>query len=138
MDLAETADTAKDLDKEITDVFTLLGVLLVFAIALFSALLPIVDGLVRKPKPAGAAETKELKGQLVAYALLIALLEALTIAVFLLLIPLSLRAIGLLGTGDEFPTIRAGLLMVESFLVLQGVSSGWLLIRVVRRRIALG
>src|SRR6202040_2394080 len=45
------ADAAPDLDRQIADVFALLGVLLVFVIAYLSAMFPLVEDAVRQPRP---------------------------------------------------------------------------------------
>jgi hypothetical protein len=133
-----SAEAGLALDKQIVDAFTLLAVLLVFAIALISGLLPIVDTKVRQaPASASKADVDDLKGQLLAYILLVGLIGLLTIAVFALLLPLSKQAVSLLTAGPDFPTVRAALLMIEAFLLVQLGVTGWLLWRLIWRRRAL-
>ncbi|GGT26601.1 hypothetical protein [Streptomyces purpureus] len=108
-----------NLDKEIGDAFSLIGLLLVFLFAYFSALWTQVDNLVGRPKrneETGAL--RNLRKVLVLKRRHLAALSLLIVLVVLLLAPLSFKVIQRMQWGGTFSTIRAGLLLVALLLVM--------------------
>jgi pyridoxal phosphate enzyme (YggS family) len=110
------ADAAPDLDRQIADVFALLGVLLVFVIAYLSAMFPLVEDAVRQPRPTVEADRLRLGRRLRAYRNLIGGLALSIVLIAVLLLPLSGQAV----SGWAWPwqrgyrTTRAGLVGVTA------------------------
>ncbi|MEV8539492.1 hypothetical protein [Streptomyces sp. NPDC051572] len=107
------------LDDEISGAFSLIGLVLVFLFAYFSALWTQVDALIGKPKrniPSGTL--REWRRALVSKRRFLLALAFLIVLQFLLLGPLSLRVRGRIHWGAPFSTIRAGLLLVEALISL--------------------
>src|SRR5260370_17558573 len=113
-------------DKEITDVFGLLGVLLVFVFAFFSALLavtgPVLDGGVTGEQ----ARRRAISRRALTYVLLLCGLDTIILLVIAMLFDLTRRAITTPWQGSDFPTVRAGLWLVDLLLVLTLAACSWL------------
>lgn len=108
-----------NLDKEISSAFSLIGLLLVFLFAYFSALWTQVEGLVGHPKrDENTGVLRKLRKALVIKRRQLAVLSLLIFLVVLLLAPLSFKVIGNIHWGSTFNTIRAGLLLVALLLVI--------------------
>lgn len=116
--------TAEALDTQISSVFGLISLLLVFLIGYFSALWPRVDDWRGKPPPDVGADRVALGIQLKGFAKQFLALDVLVILVLTLLGPISRQAILQWGSGGGFPTIRAGLLFVDVLLLLVGSFAG--------------
>lgn len=123
------------LDREISQAFGLLGLLLVFVLGYFSAFFPVVEELVHRDMPASAS--KEEKARVVtrlrSYRRLLAGLAGLTVLVLAVLGPLTRRVAVAWRWSGPFPTIRAGLLMIDLMLVLLLAFTVWLLARLGHR-----
>jgi hypothetical protein len=130
-----TAD--QQLELEITQVFTLLGVLLVFVLAYLSALLPQIEELLARPTPEVHEDRDRLVARLAAYRRLVLVELLLTALVLGLLLPLTMRTITSLTLGGTFRTVRVALLVVD--LLLLGLACAtvltWLRLRSRSRQI---
>ncbi|MDB5063634.1 MAG: hypothetical protein JWM18_68 [Chloroflexi bacterium] len=130
-----SADAAPDLDRQIADVFALLGVLLVFVIAYLSAMFPLVEDAIRQSRPTVEADRLRLSRRLRTYRNLIGGLALTIVLIAVLLLPLSGQAV----SGWAWPwqrgyrTTRAGLVVVDLFLLLLLAVSGWQVTRLHRR-----
>jgi hypothetical protein len=115
-----------DIDKQITDAFGLVGLLLVFVFSYFSAVLPHTNQLLETSIPEVIeVEQNKLKADCrTRQGVLIALITV-VILIFVLLIPLLTHVL-----ADwhwvPFDTVRAGLAMVEVFLLLMASYIAWL------------
>ena len=133
---------APDLDKQISDVFGLLAVLLVFVIGYFSALLPQAEDLISRVRPNEEAQRLALRTRLTTFRRLAYGLESLIVLVAALLLSVSRQAITSWPPNlafpwvfsDDFPTARAGLILVDLLLAAVFVATIWL-IRSLSRRI---
>jgi sterol desaturase/sphingolipid hydroxylase (fatty acid hydroxylase superfamily) len=122
------------LNREIADVFGLLGVLLVFVIAFYTYLLTQAETSIARETPTVNREKKDLIAQLTATRRLLTALAAATILTLALLCPLLGRTIhGLLSNPDHFPTSQVGLVLVCGFLIVLLVAEVWLRARVRKR-----
>lgn len=122
-----------NLDRQITDIFNLVAVLLVFVLGYFAAFFPQADELVERGLPAGSseAERRRLVQRLRAYRVLVVGTGGLTAIVLGLLSPLTTDVAR--QWSWHYSTPRAGLLAVDlMLLVLLGVN-GWLFVRLSRR-----
>lgn len=122
-----------DLDLEISGAFSLLGVLLVFVIAYFSAILPDINELLGRPAPEVNADRRSLAARLRTYRSLTVGLLLVVAAVLTLLVPLSRRVLKSLSFTGPFQTIRAGLLFIDFLLIAMALVAGWLFARLSRR-----
>lgn len=105
------------LDREISDAFGLLAVLLVFVIAYFSALLPQSEDLITRSRPVEEAARKAVVARLRAYLKLTAGFLSLVILVGIVVEPLSWHVVRDTAFQWPLPTLRAGLLLVDLCLV---------------------
>lgn len=107
-----------ELDREISDAFALLAVVLVFVFLLFSVIWQKFEELDAEP---GSSDYTALERRVSRYTgqwrLLLILLLA-TLLVFLLTVPLSRRVIAAgIHFDRPFDTTRAGLLLVDLFVL---------------------
>jgi len=114
-----------DIDKEITDAFSLLGVLLVFVFAYASALAPLVFSALERDTPGPIDDRAVFIGRLRAYRWLVRGVFVAAGAVLGLLFPLSYRVLRDLSLSGAFHTVRAGLVMVDTFLLLSLVAASF-------------
>jgi sterol desaturase/sphingolipid hydroxylase (fatty acid hydroxylase superfamily) len=122
------------LNKEISDVFGLLGVLLVFVIAFYTYLLTQAEILITRAPPTVKAERRGLIAQLTTTRRLLSGLAVGTALILALLVPLLGRTVhGLLSKPDHFPTSQIGLVLVCGFLIVLLVAIGWSRNRVTTR-----
>jgi hypothetical protein len=121
------------LDDQISAVFSLLGLLLVFVIAYFSALWPRVEDLIAVPRPEANADRQILARRLRSHRNLFLALIVIASLVIGLLVPVSRRVVDDWTIGEGFPTIRAGLLLVDVFLGGVVLASGVMSFRLGRR-----
>lgn len=107
------------LDEEIGGAFSLIGLVLVFLFAYFSALWTQIESLVgkakRNEKSGVLRDTRRALTSKRRYLLALALLIVLQL---LLLAPLSFRVLGKTQPNAPFNTIRAGLILVEILILL--------------------
>lgn len=99
------------------DVFGVLGVLLVFVIAYFTALLPQVDELLQRPGPVEADLREALAARLGAYRKLTGGFLVLVALVGMVLYPLSDQVLRQWSFHWPFPASRSGLLVVDVCLL---------------------
>jgi uncharacterized BrkB/YihY/UPF0761 family membrane protein len=123
------------LDREISQAFGLLGLLLVFVLGFFSAFLPLVEELINRDVPPSASdeERRQVLVRLQTYRRLVGGLSVLTLLVLSVLWPVTRRVAAAWRWSGPFPTIRAGLLMVDLMLLLLLVLTVWLLVRLGNR-----
>lgn len=122
-----------DLDQEISDVFGLLGLLFVFVIGYFSALLPQAEDLMQRRAPDVQAERRSLWARLRAYRKLTIGMIAMIVLVLAVLLPISRRALAGWSFHGSFPTLRGGLLLIDAFLMAMMFAGLWLWKRLSRR-----
>ena len=126
---------AAELDKQISDIFGLLAVLLVFVIGYFSALLPQAEDLIARLRPNEEAQRRVLRTRLATFRRLAYGLEGLTLLVLALLFSVSRQVITNWPANvpfpwvlsDNFPTIRGGLILVDVLLAAVFVATVWLI-----------
>jgi hypothetical protein len=119
----------RTLDQQITDVFSLLGLLLVFVIGYYSALLPQADQLLATTRPDARDDRLRLAARLSSYRTLATGLIVLIALVVALLWPLTRRVISAWTFDEPFPTMRAGLLLVDLILLVMAVAAIRLVLR---------
>jgi hypothetical protein len=105
------------LDRQISDAFGVLAVLLVFVIAYFTALLPTVEELLERPSPEVEHERSQLLGRLRAYRKLAVGFAALTLLVGIVLLPLTADVVREWSFEWPIHTARAGLTLVDVCLL---------------------
>ena len=116
-------------DKEITDVFALLAVLLVFVFAYFSALLPLAEDSISKPRSEIGSDRRRDASRVLTLLVLEIGLALVVLVVALLIAPLTYRSFTVEPANSEFPTIRWGLRAVEVMLLLLLAAAGWVVWR---------
>jgi hypothetical protein len=134
--IALDATAGAALDKDITDVFGLLAVLLVFVFAYFSTLIQLAEEVIARSRPDEQIQRDRLAARVLTLLLLDVVLALLIVAVLALLGPLSLRVFSTPPADSNFPTPRYGLWMVDAFLVLMLLAGAWLGWRLFRKRVA--
>jgi hypothetical protein len=123
----------KPLDDEIATAFGLLGLLLVFVIGYFAALLPLVQDLLERPAPEVAADRRALVSRLRTYRVLVGGVLLLAIATGIVVAPLTRRVVLAISFRGPFPTIQAGLLLIDLMLVALVTETIWVWMRLGRR-----
>jgi hypothetical protein len=121
------------LDDEISSAFALLGVLLVFVIGYFAALFPLVQDLLEQPKPDVLADRRVLLSRLQTYRFLVGGVLLLTVATGAIVTPITRRVLQCISFGGPFPTIQAGLLLIDVMLLALFTVLVWVWIRIARR-----
>jgi hypothetical protein len=121
------------LDNQISGAFGLLALLLVFVIGYFAAFFPNVQDLLDKPIPDIGAERMALAGRLRAYRALMWLVLLLTVLTAIVLAPLTRRVLVAISFSGPFPTIKAGLLLVDVMLLALLVLVIWLIVKIGQR-----
>lgn len=105
-----------EIDAEIAEVFSLLGVLLVFSFAYLSYLLPEVSRTIELPVPPAKDDRGALSARVRTQRLLLLGLMLVVLMVLALLTPLSWKVLAAIRPGAPFDTTRAALLLVDLFL----------------------
>jgi hypothetical protein len=105
------------LDEEISAAFGLLGLLLVFVIGYFAALFPLAQDLLERPVPEVAADRRALVSRLRTYRILVGGVLLLTIGTGVVLAPLTRRVVLAISFRGPFPTLQAGLLLIDVMLL---------------------
>jgi len=122
-----------ELDQQISDVFGLLGLLFVFVIGYFSALLPQAEELLERRASDLQSERRSLLARLRSYRKLTLGMIGMILLVDIVLFPISLSALTAWSLHEPFPTLRAGLLLIDAFLFVMLGAGIWLLVRLTRR-----
>lgn len=122
-----------NLDRQITDVFNLIALLLVFVLGFFAAFFPQADDLIERDLPASAsqADRAQLIRRLRSYRLLVGGTGALTAIVLAVLGPLTARVAT--DWTWHYSTARVGLLAVDLMLLGMLGVNGWLFRRLSKR-----
>lgn len=120
------------LNSEITSTFTLLSLLLVFVIGYFAALFPVAQDLLERPTPEIAADRRALISRLRTYRILVGGVLLLTAATGVVVGPLTRRVLLSISFGGPFPTIQAGLLLVDVMLLALFGVTAWVSVRLGR------
>lgn len=126
------------LDQEIAAVSQLLSLLLAFLTGYFSALFPIIEQLLLQSAPDVQADRRKLVARLSAYRKLVAAFAILVFLALSLLMPLSGQVVIAIAPRASFNTLRAGLLLLDVFMIVMGVVSLSLSLRLRRRIRELG
>jgi hypothetical protein len=121
------------LDRQISDTFGILAVLLVFVIAYFTALLPTVDELLERPTPEVEHERNRLLGRLKAYRKLTVGFLALIVLVGFVLSPHTIDVVEEWSFSWPIRTARAALMLVDVCLIGMLVAGLRVLQRLSRR-----
>lgn len=121
------------LDQEISGVFGLLGLLFVFVIGYFSALLPQAEELVSRRASDVQDERTALVARLRSYRQLTIGLLTMVLLVMVVLLPITRRVLDTWSIRGPFPTLRAGLVLIDVFLVAMFVVGVRLLSRLSKR-----
>jgi hypothetical protein len=121
------------LNDQISGAFALLGVLLVFVIGYFAAFFPLVQDLLEQPAPEVAADRRALISRLRAYRVLVGGVLLLSVLTGVVLTPLTRRVVTSISFRGPFPTIGAGLLLIDVMLLVLFAVTLWMWIRIRRR-----
>jgi uncharacterized iron-regulated membrane protein len=122
-----------DVDQEIADVFGLLGLLFVFVLGYFSALLPQAEELLQRRAPDVQEDRRALWARLRGYRRLTNGMVVMIVLVLGVLFPISRRSLETFSLAEGFPTLRAGLLLIDAFLVVMLIAGIWLWLRMSKR-----
>lgn len=109
------------LNDEIVDVFSLVGLLLVFVFAYFSGIWQQVESEMTKRKVGDNVILEERKGQLRRYLWLMMGLDVVIVLIVALLAPLFIQVLDKVRWGAPFDAVRAGLTLVIVFLIGLGI-----------------
>jgi predicted metal-binding membrane protein len=121
------------LDDEISTAFGLLGLLLVFVIGYFAALFPLAQDLLERPAPEVAADRRALISRLRTYWVLVGGVLLLTVGTGVVVTPLTRRVVQAIAFRGPFPTVQAGLLLIDVMLLALFAVTVWLWVRLGRR-----
>ncbi|MEW2561376.1 hypothetical protein [Streptomyces griseorubiginosus] len=105
-----------EMNDEIVDVFSLVGVLLVFVFAYFSAVWPQSESEMAKRKVGDNYVLEERKDQLRRHFRLLIGLNVVILSIAAILSPLFIKVLGRIDLHAPFDAVRAGLAMVVIFL----------------------
>ena len=120
-------------DREIVETSGLIGLLLVFVFGYFAALLPVVLSLLESPRPDVEEDRADLATKIASFRLLMVGLFLLAVLVVVVLTPLSRSALASFSLAGPFPTIKAGLLVMDLMLMTLVVASAFLWFRMTSR-----
>jgi len=123
----------RELDTQISSAFALLALLLVFVIGYFAAFFPLAQDLLDRQTPDVAADKQVLKAQLRTYRMLVGGVLLLAALTGLILAPLTRRVASAISFGGAFPTIQAGLLLIDVMLLALFAVTIWTWIKIQRR-----
>lgn len=122
------------LDKQITDAFSVVSLLLAVAAAYLAAIWPIINELLGDPQVSDNYETATLRRKRVSYAVTTAVLTVFEIAVAGILLPLALKVFQDWDGAGPFNPLRAGLLLAETALLAGVVVAGTLAVKLWSKR----
>jgi hypothetical protein len=120
------------LDREISDVMNLLGLLVVFVVGYFSAVVPSADEAWGRPTPDVAFDRSTLANRLRAHRNLLVGIMVLITAVLTIVGPISIRTIRAIFVS--YSILRAGVILVDVLLLAMWVACLVVAIRLERRR----
>lgn len=126
------------IDEEISSAFSLLGLLLVFVIGYFAAFFPLAQELIERPAPDVLADRQALIAKLRTYRVLLGGVLLLTFSTGVVVTPLTRNVLMNISLRGPFPTIEAGLLLLDVMLAALFVVSAWVWFRLGQRSHALG
>lgn len=121
------------LDDEISTAFGLLGLLLVFVIGYFAALFPLAQLLLERPAPEVVADRRALISRLRTYRVLVGGVLLLAVGAGVVVTPLTRRVVQAISFRGPFPTIQAGLLLIDVMLLALFAVTMWVWVRLGRR-----
>ncbi len=121
------------LDDEISTAFGLLGLLLVFVIGYFAALFPLAQDLLERPAPEVAADRRALITRLRTSRVLIGGVLLLAVGTGVVVTPLTRRVMLAISFRGPFPTIQAGLLLIDVMLIALFAVTMWVWVKLGRR-----
>ena len=121
------------LADEISSAFALLGLLLVFVIGYFAAFFPLTQDILERPAPEVVADRRALISRLRTYRILVEGVLLLTAATGVVVTPLTRRVLLSISLRGPFPTIEAGLLLIDLMLLALFAVTSWVWIRLGRR-----
>lgn len=121
------------LDDQIASAFALLGLLLVFVLGYFAALFPVAQDVLEAPTPEVTADRQALISRLRTYRILLGGVLLLTIATAVIVTPLTRRVVLTVSFDGPFPTIQAGLLLIDVMLLALLTVTAWVWVRLGRR-----
>jgi hypothetical protein len=121
------------LDDEISTAFGLLGLLLVFVIGYFAALFPLAQDLLERPAPEVVADRRALVSRLRTYRILVGGVLLLTVGTGVVVTPLTRRVVQAISFRGQFPTVQAGLLLIDVMLLALFAVTVWVWVRLGRR-----
>ena len=125
-----------ELNKQITDTFSVVSLLLAVAAAYLAAIWPIVNELLGDPEAKTEFKKAELRRKRTSYIKALVVLTVFEVLITLLLVPLVIEVVG--DWGDHFEPVRAGLLLAMSALVGGFAVTGRLAKRLRTKRDATG
>lgn len=125
------------LDDQITSAFALLGLLLVFVLGYFAAIFPVAQDLLEAPTPEVAVDRQALIARLRTYRILLGGLLILTVATGVVVTPLTRRVVLTVSFDGPFPTVQAGLLLIDVMLLALLTVTAWVWVRLGRRAVRL-
>lgn len=123
----------RTLDDDISSAFGLLGLLLVFVIGYFAALFPLTQDLLERSAPEVAADRRALISRLRTYRVLVGGVLLLAVGTGVVVAPLTRRVMLTISFRGPFPTIQAGLLLIDVMLVALFAVTMWVWVRLGRR-----
>lgn len=121
------------LDEQISGAFALVSLLLVFVIGYFAALFPLAQDLLEHPVPDVEADRQALISRLRTYRVLVGGVLLLTVATGVLVAPLTRRVLVTISFEGPFPTIQAGLLLVDVMLLALFAVTAWVWVKLIHR-----
>jgi hypothetical protein len=129
---AEAAEVTT-LEQEVSDAIGLIGLLLVFVVGYFSAVIPSSDELVGRPTPNVGYDRAQLANRLRSLRNLFVGLGVLIVAVLAVLAPLVVRVTDAL-LHQPYSIVLGGVMIVVVALFVMLGASGAMAVRVERRR----
>lgn len=126
-----------EVDKQIIDAVAVVGVLVTFVFAFFTILVALTEALLATKIPDITADKDRLKGQLLAYVVLFAIVGLVAVLVGVVTAPLLWMVVsgsGWLPWQSHYRLVRAGLVLTDLLLLGTFVAAIVDLVRLLRRR----
>lgn len=123
-----------ELDKQITDAFSVVSLLLAVAAAYLAAIWPIINDLLGEPRVSDNYEAEALGRKRTSYSVATGVLTIFQASVAVILAPLVFRVFEHWDRDGPFNPLRAGLLLAELALLAGVLVAGTLAVRLWRRR----
>jgi hypothetical protein len=125
------------IDKQIIDAFAVVAVLLTFVFAFFTILVALTEALLGARVPDVDADITKVKGQLLAYAVLFAIVGVVAILVALATTPLLSMVVtrsGWVPWQSDYRVVRGGLVLTDLLLLGTFVAAAVDLARLLSRK----